>query len=159
MEHVRIYRTGDLARRLGDGNIEFFGRIDHQVKIRGYRIELGEIESRLLAHEGIKEAVVLAPDRGGEKYLCAYVVAGCGDVGLDTAALQDYLSELLPGYMIPTYFVFPDKMPLTANRKIDRKALLLLAPDVMDRAAETYAAPGDKLERQLVEIWADVLVI
>jgi amino acid adenylation domain-containing protein len=111
-----LYKTGDLARWLPDGNIEFLGRIDRQVKIRGYRIELEEIENKLLDHEQIKEAVVLVNETAGEdKTLCAYVVArstGHG-AGKSIVGLQEYLTQRLPGYMIPSRFIHLDALPLT----------------------------------------------
>jgi amino acid adenylation domain-containing protein len=147
----RIYRTGDLARWLPDGNIEFLGRIDQQVKIRGYRIELGEIETRLLEHPGVKEAVVAARENMlGDKYLCAYVVKKeAGDVDFRT-----YLAQTLPDYMIPAYFTALEKIPLTANGKVDIKAL----PEPgMDGAGLEYTAPRDELEKKLTAIWAGAL--
>jgi acyl carrier protein len=152
----RIYKTGDLARWLSDGSIEFFGRMDHQVKIRGFRIEIGEIETRLSAHPEIKKAVVIDRDNGkGDKYLCAYIVAGSVSVTPDAAALRDYLSEILPIFMIPSYFVLLERIPLTSNGKVDRKALP--APGIS--TGEEYLAPGNEIEEQLVEIWSEVLNI
>ena len=117
----RIYRTGDLARWLPDGNIEFLGRTDFQVKVRGYRIELGEIENRLLKHEAVREAVVTAREDGrGNKVLCAYLA---GDRELNAGEIREYLGRELPGFMIPAFFRQLEKLPLTANGKIDRKAL------------------------------------
>ena len=118
---VRLYKTGDLGRWLPDGIIEFFGRKDNQVKIRGYRIEPGEIERRLSDFEGIKEAVIMDKvDDTGNKYLCAYIVARGK---LKIPAVKAYLSECLPDYLVPSYFVELEKIPLTPNGKIDRKAL------------------------------------
>jgi bacitracin synthase 3 len=142
----RFYRTGDLCRWLTNGNVEFLGRIDQQVKIRGFRIDLGEIESQLLKYDAIKEAVVVARAASkGDKYLCAYIVARPkpGDAAghfadtLDSSALRDYLSKILPGYMIPSYFVPLEKIPLTPNGKVDRKAL----PEPEMAAGEDYIAP------------------
>jgi acyl-coenzyme A synthetase/AMP-(fatty) acid ligase len=117
----RMYRTGDLTRWLPDGNIEYLGRIDHQVKIRGYRIELGEIEEQFLKVAHVQEAIVLArEDESGQNQLCAYFVAH-GE--LTASELRLTLSQELPGYMIPSYFVQLERMPLTASGKIDRKAL------------------------------------
>ncbi|WP_036693983.1 amino acid adenylation domain-containing protein, partial [Paenibacillus tyrfis] len=117
----RIYRTGDLARWLPDGNIEYLGRIDHQVKIRGYRIELGEIEAQLLKLAPVQQAVVIAREDGsGQKQLCAYIVA---EQQMTVSELRGELSRELPGYMIPSYFVQMEQMPLSANGKLDRKAL------------------------------------
>jgi tyrocidine synthetase-3 len=160
----RFYRTGDLCRWLINGNVEFLGRIDQQVKIRGFRIELREIESQLSKYDAIKDAVVVARGTSkGEKYLCAYVVARPkpGDAAvhladtLDSSALRDYLSEILPSYMIPSYFEFIEKIPLSPNGKVDRKAL----PEPEMAAGEKYTAPGDEIETKLVEIWSDILTV
>ncbi|MCP4148259.1 MAG: AMP-binding protein, partial [bacterium] len=98
-----LYHTGDLARWQPDGNIEYLGRIDSQVKIRGYRIELGEIENRLLKHETISDAVVLARGEGSDRYLCAYITPHIDRALPGSAELRDYLAENLPAYMIPAY--------------------------------------------------------
>jgi amino acid adenylation domain-containing protein len=147
----RIYKTGDLARWLADGNIECLGRIDYQVKIRGFRIEIGEIENQLLKHEEIKEAAVLAIDnKKAEKYLCAYIVS---NRDLLASGLREYLLLSLPDYMVPSFFVPIEKIPLTPNGKIDRSAL----PEPGIRRVENYVPPGDAVERRLVEIWSEVL--
>ena len=156
-----IYKTGDLARWLPDGDIEFLDRFDHQVKVRGYRIELGEIESQLLNHEKIKDAVVVAKEEeGGDKFLCAYIV----DAGesseqeaesVSVAELREILSQTLPDYMIPSYFVHLEEIPLTPNGKIDRK--VLPAPKI--QAGEDYIAPRNFVEEKLAEIWSEVLEI
>jgi len=149
----RFYKTGDLARWLSDGNIEFLGRIDQQVKLRGFRIELGEIETQLLRHPDIREAVVVV--RGEEsvdKYLCAYIVPG-GPVPVP--ALEQFLAQTLPGYMVPAHFVVLEKIPLTANGKVDRNALP--APEIASSAE--YAAPRDPMEKKLAELWSEVLGI
>jgi amino acid adenylation domain-containing protein len=151
----RVYRTGDLGRWLLDGNIEFLGRMDHQVKIRGYRVELGEIESRLLNYPGVKEVVVLLrtpPEETKDKYLCAYIVP-IGEISREE--MREYLSTDLPGYMIPTHFIFLERIPLTPNGKTDRK--LLPAPGIQEQGAA--AAPGDNTEKKLQDIWAGVLGI
>ncbi|MBZ9636378.1 non-ribosomal peptide synthase/polyketide synthase [Clostridium sp. FP1] len=149
----RMYKTGDLARWLPDGNIEFLGRIDYQVKIRGFRIELGEIESQLLYYDAIKEAIVIdREDENGTKYLCAYLVA---EKELTVGELRSYLSQNLPEYMIPSYFVQLEKMPLTPNGKIDRKALP--KPDGSIVTGTEYEAPRNEVEEKLVAIWKDVL--
>ncbi|HLP49199.1 MAG TPA: amino acid adenylation domain-containing protein, partial [Candidatus Kapabacteria bacterium] len=117
----RVYRTGDLARWLPDGNIDFLGRIDHQVKIRGFRIELGEIESELSKHKEIKDVVVIArQSKTKENYLCAYIVSRSGEQ-LSTSDLRAYLRQQLPDYMIPAYFVYLDRIPLTPSGKVDRR--------------------------------------
>lgn len=150
----RIYHTGDLAKWLPDGNIEFLGRKDYQVKIRGFRIELGEIEALFLKYEGIKDvAVVDKIDHDGSTYLCAYVVI---EEDLNFIEIKEYLSKNLPYYMLPTHYRKLDKMPLTQNGKIDRKALKKLD----DTALKTeYVAPGTELEKKLVEIWQEVLKV
>ncbi|UCH94096.1 MAG: amino acid adenylation domain-containing protein [Candidatus Aminicenantes bacterium] len=148
-----IYKTGDLARWLGDGNIEFLGRMDSQVKVRGFRIELGEIESRLLIHDLIQKTLVIdREDENGEKYLCAYIVS---EEAVDLSEVKDFLSKSLPYYMVPSYFMFIDRIPLTPNGKVDRKTLP--APEVA--AGVEYAAPGNDVEEKLVEIWSKVLHI
>jgi fengycin family lipopeptide synthetase D len=148
----KLYRTGDLARWLSDGSIEFLGRADHQVKIRGFRIEPGEIENQLLKHESVKEAVVTAgEDSSGNRYLCAYAAAR--SAGADE--LKEYLLQYLPAYMVPPVFVMLDRLPLTPGGKVDMKALP--APGV--KTGKTYAAPGNEIEKTLVEIWSDVLNI
>jgi thioesterase domain-containing protein/acyl carrier protein len=156
----RIYRTGDLGRYLGDGNLEFLGRNDHQVKIRGFRIELGEIEAGLREHAGIREAVVLAgEDAAGEKRLVAYVV-GVGEEeeeGNLARSLRRHLAARLPEYMVPAAYVRLRQLPLTPNRKLDRKALP--APGADAYAARRYEAPVGEIERQLAAIWAEVLKI
>ncbi|NIM11547.1 MAG: amino acid adenylation domain-containing protein [Candidatus Aminicenantes bacterium] len=151
-----LFKTGDLARWLPDGNIEFLGRIDQQVKIRGFRVELGEIESQLLNHDFIKEAVVLArQDDRGLQYLCAYIAAGA-EKKISSSGLREYLANDLPDYMIPAYFVQMEKIPLTANGKVDRR--MLPRPREADiRLDSTYAAPETGLQRTIAEIWKEVL--
>ncbi|NOQ25782.1 MAG: amino acid adenylation domain-containing protein, partial [Bacteroidales bacterium] len=148
----RLYRTGDLARWLPDGNIEFLGRIDHQVKIRGFRIELGEIESTLLKHENIKESIVLALEENNEKYLCAYVIC---KKELNHEEIRAHMSAQVPDYMLPSYFVELDELPLTSNGKVNRK--VLPSPEI--KAGEDYVAPSNEIEEKLVEIWSEVLNI
>ncbi|WP_127573285.1 non-ribosomal peptide synthetase, partial [Paenibacillus xylaniclasticus] len=117
-----MYKTGDLGRLLPDGNMEFLGRKDHQVKIRGYRVELGEIDGRLSRHPGIREAVTIDRQDGREhRYLCAYIVPS--DDTLTQAAIREYLGAELPSYMVPTAYVWMDRLPLNANGKVDRGQL------------------------------------
>lgn len=150
----RLYRTGDLARYREDGNIEYVGRTDHQVKIRGFRIELGGIESMLLQHPSVREAVVVArEDIPGNKRLVAYVVGDRSKIGVDD--IRSYLTERLPSYMLPAAFVFLDQLPLSANRKVDRKALP--EPDISAQSICQYTAPRTQTEESLVNIWAEVL--
>ncbi|XSS66377.1 non-ribosomal peptide synthase/polyketide synthase [Pseudomonas sp. B11] len=152
---ARMYKTGDLARYLADGSIEYLGRNDFQVKVRGFRIELGEIESRLGNCAGVKEVAVIArEDRPGEKRLVAYVVPHAG-VELSAAGLRSYLAPLLAEYMIPSAFVTLQALPLTPNRKLDRKALP--APDQSAVASRDYQAPQGRIERRLALVWEQVL--
>ncbi|MBW8310151.1 MAG: amino acid adenylation domain-containing protein, partial [Candidatus Paracaedibacteraceae bacterium] len=158
-ESLRLYRTGDLARYLPDGNIEFLGRIDDQVKIRGFRIELGEIESVLQSHGDISRAVVVASAEESKKEpthkkLVAYVVPG--EFTPSSTELREFLLEKFPDYMVPSFFIYIDKVPLTPNGKIDRKALP--APNLALRlVADEYVAPQTSLEQELCEVWKDVL--
>jgi amino acid adenylation domain-containing protein len=151
---VRFYRTGDLGSWLPDGTVEFFGRKDHQVKIRGFRIELGEIETRLREYPGVKEAVVIdREDEGGNKLLCAYLVSA---EKMNIPAVKAYLEKRLPGYMVPAHFVQLERIPLTANGKIDRKALpgpvrgshavvRYISPEVLDSIKETGGGQGPRV--------------
>jgi amino acid adenylation domain-containing protein/non-ribosomal peptide synthase protein (TIGR01720 family) len=154
-----LYKTGDLARWLPEGKIEFLGRIDEQVKIRGFRIELGEIESQLLRLNEIKEAVVTAHEKKetGDKFMCAYYTIK--DIHpetseIDSTDLRRYLSESLPDYMIPAYFMRLDDIPLNPNGKIDRA--VLPEPRGADSPVD-YEAPRDKIEETLTAIWSEVL--
>nr|WP_279610664.1 non-ribosomal peptide synthetase [Burkholderia gladioli] len=152
---ARLYRSGDLARFLPDGTLEYLGRIDTQVKIRGFRIELGEIEAALSALPGVREALVMArEDEPGEKRLVAYFVVDDAEAASDTAALRAGLSRTLPDFMLPAAFVALERFPLTANGKIDRKALPRPAQTV---DAEQYVAPRTSIEERLAAIWAQVL--
>ncbi|MGG3181746.1 amino acid adenylation domain-containing protein, partial [Priestia megaterium] len=152
---TKMYRTGDLARWLSDGNIEFLGRIDHQVKIRGYRIELGEIEATLLQHQSVQDVVVVEQlNMQDENYLCAYVVMGKTKVNVST--LKRYLNKKLPQYMVPSFFIELDRIPLTSNGKVDRRELP--KPTEALRTQE-YVPPTTGIEKKLVEIWEEVLGI
>jgi amino acid adenylation domain-containing protein len=155
---ARLYKTGDLARYLEDGNIEFLGRIDHQVKVRGYRIELGEIEAALMMHPAVRQSAVVATEQeGGGNRLVGYLVAEEGQA-ISASEIRRHLKQSLPEYMIPGSVIALEKMPLTANGKVDRKSL----PDVDDSRPDldaSYAAPQDSVELQLVKIWEKVLAI
>ncbi|MGW8959227.1 amino acid adenylation domain-containing protein [Paenibacillus sp. NPDC055715] len=149
----RCYRTGDLVRWSADGALEYKGRIDAQVKIRGYRIELGEVEAQLLKLETVREAVVIAhEDEQGQKQLCAYVVT---HEGVTASELRSALSQELPGYMVPSYFVQMEQLPLTPNGKVDRRALP--QPEGSVSSGAEYVPPQNQLQIQLVSIWKDVL--
>jgi thioesterase domain-containing protein/acyl carrier protein len=154
----RLYRTGDLGRYLPDGNVEHLGRFDRQVKIRGFRIEPGEIEAALTQHPDVRETAVVAQQNGsGETNLVAYVVP-FKTSEITTTALRVYLSEKLPAYMIPAVFVMMEALPLTPNRKLDRRALP--APDQIQREpAAEYAAPRSTIEQTLADIWKEVLAV
>jgi amino acid adenylation domain-containing protein len=153
----RHYRTGDLGRWLPDGNIEFIGRLDTQLKIRGMRVEIGEVENHLMKHKEIKEAVVAAcENRGGEKYLCAYIVPHSPQSSHSTK-FKEYLSHTLPEYMIPSYFMVIDSIPFMPSGKIDRDALP--SPGVPTEGRAVPLPPRNRLEMNLVEIWSEVLGI
>ncbi|MFJ2485575.1 non-ribosomal peptide synthase/polyketide synthase [Pseudomonas sp. NPDC087639] len=148
---ARLYRTGDRVRQRADGVIEYLGRLDHQVKLRGLRIELGEIETRLMQHPLVREAVVLVQ---GGKHLVAYLVLETAQP--DEQWQQDvkaWLLGSLPEFMVPTYLLTLDKLPVTANGKLDRKALP--QPDAAPQQA--FVAPQDALQKALAAIWEDVL--
>ena len=149
----RLYRTGDLVRQRADGLVEYLGRIDHQVKIRGFRIELGEIETRLLEHEAVREAVVLALDAPSGKQLVAYLVSDAEPAALRDA-LKAHLKAQLPDYMVPAHLIVLQSMPLTANGKLDRRALPEPDPEANRQA---YVAPRSELEHSLAAIWCAVL--
>jgi len=144
----RLYKTGDLTRYRSGGNIEYLGRNDFQVKIRGNRIELGEIENAINGFEGIKQNTVLAREREGNKYLAAYYVGEA-----DTEALIKYLKDRLPEYMVPGAFMRLTELPLTANGKLDRRALP--EPDMQD--SNEYDPPANETETELQKIFAQVL--
>jgi amino acid adenylation domain-containing protein/non-ribosomal peptide synthase protein (TIGR01720 family) len=183
-QQLRLYRTGDLARYLPDGNIEFLGRIDEQVKIRGFRIELGEIEFVINTHSSVAEVVVTArEDVPGDKKLVAYIVPQQSKIStLKQEAelpssigasffilngeslpglieeLRNHLTQFLPDYMVPSFFVYVNQLPLTSNGKIDRQALP--SPDLSQRQLEDeYVAPQSQIEKELFSIWSDVLKI
>ena len=154
----RLYRTGDLGRWRSDGTIEFVGRNDEQVKVRGIRIKLGEVEASLQEHAGISEAVVaVREDRTGDKTLVAFYtcVEGEGDVG--AKQLRAHVEAKLPPYMVPAAYVRLERMPLTANGKLDRKALP--GPDEAAYGVRGYEAPVGELEQTLAGIWAEVLKV
>ncbi|MGI0489248.1 amino acid adenylation domain-containing protein [Pantanalinema rosaneae CENA516] len=152
----RLYRTGDLVRCLPDGNLEYLGRIDQQVKIRGFRIELGEIESALIQHPDVREAIVVDRESAtGDKQLVGYVVQHQPG-SLTTLDLRQFLKQILPAYMLPSAFVWLDSLPLTANGKLDRKALPI--PDrEQSPASVDMVAPRTPMEQGLAEIWTEVL--
>ncbi|HEX8150712.1 MAG TPA: amino acid adenylation domain-containing protein, partial [Pyrinomonadaceae bacterium] len=151
----RLYKTGDLARFTPGGVIEYLGRIDGQVKIRGNRVELGEVEAALLAHDAVREAVVVArAEQGGQPRLVAYVTSE-GEAP-DAGALRRFLQNRLPDYMVPSAFVALGRLPLTPNGKVDRKALP--APGYTRPESESeYVGPRSRAEQVLCDIWSEVL--
>ena len=149
-EDKRLYRTGDMVRMKGDGNIEYIGRIDSQVKIRGYRIELGEIEGAIVKHESVKNAAVKVIEKGGNKYITAYYTGE----SIPEEELKKFLEPLIPDYMMPSFFVYIDKMPVTPGGKIDKKALP--TPD-MDIERTGYVAPVTAVQTELCDIFEKAL--
>lgn len=154
---ARMYKTGDLCRWLEDGNVEYIGRSDFQVKVRGLRIELGEIEAVLDRHEAVRQCIVVAREETpADKILVAYVEPRQMEVAPAVGDLRAYLSEHLPAYMIPSIFVVMEKLPLSPNGKIDRKALPPPKQGRVDVAGK-FVAPRDPLEQMLAQIWSEIL--
>ncbi|NET43360.1 MAG: amino acid adenylation domain-containing protein [Okeania sp. SIO2B3] len=178
----KVYKTGDLARYLCDGQIEYLGRVDHQVKIRGFRIEIGEIETVLRQNKTVKETVVVArSEQSGDKRLWAYIVPEVENLSSEDQQLiqtqvsehkslvyengqqlipqwKQYLLERLPEYMVPSEYVVLSQLPLTPNGKVDRKALPV--PETVDKYLSTaYVMPQTETERQIANIWQEVLKV
>ena len=148
----RMYHTGDIVRYRQDGNVEFVGRKDGQVKIRGFRIETKEIEAVIRGFEGVKDATVQAYDyESGGKYLAAFVVS---DNAIDTGKLRDFIKSQKPAYMVPAVIMQIEKVPLTVNQKVDRKALP--KPALQRRE---YVAPSGKTEEDFCGIFGEILGI
>jgi len=148
----RVYRTGDLAQRLPDGSLEYLGRIDHQVKIRGYRIELGEIEAALADRPGVRKSAVVVGAAGEAQVLHGYVT---GEESLSEAALIAGLRDRLPEYMVPSRIAVIEAMPLSANGKLDRKALPAMRAAASGE--QSHVEPRDGTERLLAQIWSEAL--
>jgi acyl-CoA synthetase (AMP-forming)/AMP-acid ligase II/acyl carrier protein len=151
---TRLYRTGDRARWLPHHDLEYLGRLDQQVKIRGFRIELGEIEAMLARHPAVRDVVVVARDDVGDRQLVAYLVPKTP--GTKLGDLRAYLEPHLPDYMIPSAFVQLDRLPLTENGKLDRRALPAPEPQ-RPELGTPYAAPRTPAERALTAVWQQVL--
>jgi amino acid adenylation domain-containing protein len=150
----RIYKTGDLARWNADGNLEYLGRIDEQIKLRGFRIELGEIESILLQHPLIKKAVVILYEADTNPRLIAYITEVKKSVNLEIE-VKEYLKNRLPNYMIPSQIMVLEQLPLTANGKLDRRALPIPNTD----ASTELEIPVTPIEEILASIWQNLLKI
>jgi len=156
-DEVRLYKTGDLVRYLADGNLEFVGRSDDQVKLRGFRIELGEVQNQLAQLPDVAAAtVIMREDEPGDRRLVAYVTLDTKDYdeGEVIAALRRDLQLRVPDYMVPAAFVVLDEFPLTANGKLDRRALPI--PGFTSLRAE-YVAPATEIEIALAQMWARLL--
>ncbi|WP_262706388.1 MULTISPECIES: amino acid adenylation domain-containing protein, partial [Streptomyces] len=148
----RMYRTGDLVRWRSDGVLEFVGRVDDQVKVRGFRVELGEVEGAVAAHWSVGQvAVVVREDRPGDRRLVAYVVAAGG--GCDVGVVREFVRGRLPEFMVPGAWVVLDGLPVTANGKLDRRAL----PAPQGGGGLEYTAPRDGVEELLCGLFAEVL--
>ncbi len=150
----RFYRSGDLGRAFPDGRMEFMGRNDYETKIRGYRVDSAEIEAVLLENPLLKEAIVVARrDEREENVLCAYLVA---TIKLDSMEIRSFLSDHLPDYMIPAFFIQLDRIPLTPNGKVDRKALP--EPERPIGNIE-FVPPQNETEKALAGLWTEILGI
>ena len=150
-EHL-IYKTGDLGRWLPDGNIEFLGRRDSQVKIRGFRVELAEVETAVERLDEISHCVVDVRELNSDPVLVAFTVS---KVQYDKKDTRERLKKLLPAYMLPSFFVEIDEIPINANGKVDRSALPLLKEE--DKVVSAYVAPSGALEEKMVALWQEVL--
>jgi len=154
---ARMYRTGDLARWREDGNLELLGRIDFQVKVRGNRIELGEIEAALREHESVERAVVVARNvPPAQRVLVGYVTPKSG-ASLTGEMLRDFLRTKLPEYMVPSGILVLERLPLTANGKVDRRSLPAWLPAPAERQTATLTPPANEVEQVLVRVWCEVL--
>lgn len=153
---ARMYKTGDLVRYRADGNLEFLGRLDYQVKIRGFRIELSEIEATLAEHPGVREVVATAWEAApGDRRLVVYVIRDQSKPSEDD--LRGFLKQRLPDFMVPAAYVFLPSFPLTANGKVDRRALP--PPGGCETRDNLVDTAGDPLEFRLVKIWQEVLQV
>ena len=156
---AKLYKTGDIGRYRPDGVIEFLGRIDTQVKVRGFRVELGEIEALLVQQESVSEAVVVVWEpQAGDRRLCAYVVMSAdADAAKGAGILRRALREQLPSYMVPAVFVTLDEIPLTANGKVDRKALPAPTESDISQREVAFVTPKTQNERAIASIWQEAL--
>ncbi len=146
----KMYRSGDLARWTSDGNLEYMGRIDEQVKIRGFRVEPGEIENVIKKYEDIKEAVVIAREKDGIKYLLAYVVS---DKTIDIGKIKNLLNSELPNYMVPARIMQIESLPMNKNGKLDKNSL----PEIELSGSDEYEAPRNETEEKICGIFKEIL--
>lgn len=149
----KLYRTGDLARFLDDGNIEYLGRIDDQVKVNGLRIELGEIEAAINNYKDVKESAVLVKSIKNNNYIIAYIVS---DADINQADIKSFIGEKLPDYMVPSYFIYLDSLPLSPNGKLNRSALPEVNTEVVQITTE-YIAPSNDIEKEICQIVEETL--
>ncbi len=153
---ARLFRTGDVVRHTPDGSIDYVGRSDNQVKLRGFRIELGEVEDALTAQPAVRAAAAMVrDDRPGEPRLVAYLVPD-PERPPGTEEIRQALRQRLPAHMVPTAYVLLDELPLTGNRKVDRRALPA-PPTERPRAAGRYVAPRNAAEETMAQLWGEVL--
>jgi acyl carrier protein len=157
-EGARLYQTGDLARWNEEGNLEYLGRMDGQVKIRGYRIECGEVESALRQCAGIKEAVVAVRENNGDRRLAAYLVTD-DSYNLEVAAIRRILLEKLPEFMVPSWIIRLERLPLNSNGKVDRKVLAQNHFEAINENKKAHEAPANATEELVAAIWAEVLKV
>lgn len=158
LQNVRLYKTGDLVRWLPDGNLEYIGRIDDQKKINGYRIELNEIQSHLEKHSSVKQAAVIYHEKSNDhNYLITYLVPK-SKISINIEEIKKYLKLRIPTYMIPSMFIKLDKIPVTPNGKIDKKALLHFIDENLERNKAKTKLIGNE-EKKIAEIWKKVLNI
>lgn len=150
VEGQRMYRTGDLGKWMPDGQLAYVGRIDDQVKVRGYRIELGEIQYRIEQIDGVKQAVVIVREMNGENTLVAYWNS---KEEITSEIIFDYLKSFLPQYMIPSYLMFLEEIPLNSNGKVDKKKL----PVPSNSLQTERIRPKSELQHHLFDIWTEVL--
>ncbi len=151
----RIYKTGDIGRYWPDGTIEFMGREDTQVKIHGHRIELSEIESALLSNTLVKTAVAVIVGKRPQDYKIVAFVEG----NIEVSELTEYIKTQVPEYMVPSRFEVNEKIPLSANGKVERKALKKLAETYFQNTGKCEMPPHEGLEKEIAELWKTLLKI
>lgn len=151
----RIYQTGDIVKCVNETDIVYIGRSDFQVKVHGYRIELGEIETAIMKHEDVAQVVVVVSGEQAEAKIKAYIKTKT-DKNPSVAEIKAFVENLVPYYMVPNIFRFVDEYPMTANLKVDRKALMLME-DETDESASEYIAPRNEVEEMVADIWKELL--